>query len=140
MRDVMLTTHFIGLAMGLGTSFAFMFLGIASSKLEKAEAGKFMKTAMSISTMGHIGLGLLLISGGYLVGDYWDFLKNDTDFIIKLSLVGVLIILIIYSTMMAKKAKNAENPGEIMAKIKPIGQLNMLVAIAIVVMAVRVFN
>lgn len=27
MRDVMLIVHFIGLAMGVGTSFAFMFLG-----------------------------------------------------------------------------------------------------------------
>jgi hypothetical protein len=33
MRDFMLILHFIGLAMGLGTSFANMYLGRAASKL-----------------------------------------------------------------------------------------------------------
>ncbi|MCB0639038.1 MAG: hypothetical protein KDC54_20555, partial [Lewinella sp.] len=63
MREAALIIHFIGLAMGLGTSFAFMFLGIASSKMEKNDGINFMLKAMSISRMGHIGLTLLILSG-----------------------------------------------------------------------------
>lgn len=37
MREAMLIVHFLGLAMGLGTSFAFMFLGMVSDKMEKEE-------------------------------------------------------------------------------------------------------
>lgn len=32
MRDIMLILHFIGLAMGLGTAFAHMFIGILVAK------------------------------------------------------------------------------------------------------------
>jgi len=35
MRDAMLIVHLLGLAMGLGTSFAFMFIRIAKSNLKK---------------------------------------------------------------------------------------------------------
>jgi len=40
MREAMLIIHFLGLAMGLGTSFAIMFLGIAGSKMDKEEGKK----------------------------------------------------------------------------------------------------
>ena len=46
MREVMLIVHFIGLAMGLGTSFGFVFLGIAASKLQKEDTKKFMLTRL----------------------------------------------------------------------------------------------
>ena len=37
MRETMLVIHFLGLAMGLGTSFGYMFLGMAASKMPKEE-------------------------------------------------------------------------------------------------------
>ena len=41
MREAMLIVHLLGLVMGLGNSFAFMFLGIAGSKMEKEEGKTF---------------------------------------------------------------------------------------------------
>ena len=69
MRDIMLIIHFIGLAMGLGTSLAFMFLGIASSKMEKKDAEQFTLKTLVLSRMGHIGLTPQTASqlGGYKV-------------------------------------------------------------------------
>ena len=55
MREVMLIIHFIGLAMGAGTAFGFLFLGIASSKFEKKEGEKFMVNALFLGKMGQIG-------------------------------------------------------------------------------------
>ena len=59
--------HFIGLVMGLGTSFGFMFLGMAAAKLPEEERPKFMVNALGLSRMGHIGLTLLVISGLFLM-------------------------------------------------------------------------
>ena len=63
MRETLLIIHFIGLAMGLGTSIGFIFLGAAASKLPPEDRLKFAFTSFAISRMGHIGLGLLIISG-----------------------------------------------------------------------------
>ena len=76
MRDIMLIVHFIGLAMGLGTSIAFMIFGIASSKMEKEEGQKFIVNAFTLSKMGNIGIVLLIISGGYLITPYWPILTS----------------------------------------------------------------
>ena len=67
MREAMLIVHLLGLVMGLGNSFAFMFLGIAGSKMEKEEGKKFALNTFAISTMGHIGITMLIISGLYLM-------------------------------------------------------------------------
>ncbi len=76
MREAMLIVHFIGLAMGIGTSFAFLFLGIASSKMEQNEGQKFTLNTFALAKMGHVGLALLIISGGYLMTPYWESLAN----------------------------------------------------------------
>ena len=41
MRDFILVLHFIGLAMGLGTSFAHAFFDAKTAKLERSEILKF---------------------------------------------------------------------------------------------------
>ena len=67
MREVMLILHFIGLTMGLGTSFAHAFLGIATAKMSAEEIIKFRLHTMVLSKMGNIGIILLVISGLYLL-------------------------------------------------------------------------
>ena len=139
MREAALIIHFIGLAMGLGTSFAFMFLGIASSKMEKNDGINFMLKAMSISRMGHIGLTLLILSGLYLMIPYWKTLGQSPLLIIKFSLVLVLAGLIGYNTRLARLAREGDAETQF-KKSAPIGRLSLLTALLIVVMAVLHFN
>jgi uncharacterized membrane protein len=139
MRDIMLITHFIGLAMALGTGFANLFLGIAASKLEPAERGKFMSNTMILMRMGHTGLGLLLLSGFYLITPYWKIVGDMPILIAKLSCVGLLLILVSVITIIAKKAQREGNPAMLM-KLKPFGMLNFFLGITIVVLAVLSFH
>lgn len=139
MREAMLIVHFIGLGMGLGTSFGMMFLGIASSKMEPAEGKKFMMNASVLGTMGHIGLGLLILSGGYLMNNYWSVLSYMPWMIAKLVLVGILAILIGIMGSTTRKVRKGASP-ELMAKVKPLGQVAMLVALSIVFCAVMNFH
>jgi len=62
MRTAMLMIHLLGLAMGVGTSFAFMFLGIAESKMEKEERMKFALNSFALSRMGDVAGNLKTIA------------------------------------------------------------------------------
>lgn len=139
MHDFMLVLHFIGLAMALGAGFANQFLGMAAAKLEPAERGKFMSNTLILVRMGQIGLGLLLLSGFYLITPYWKTFSEMPLLIAKLMLVGVVIILVSAISIIVSKARKQNNPALLM-KLKSIGMLNFLVAITIVVLAVLSFH
>lgn len=139
MRDLMLMVHFIGLSMALGTGFANLFLGMAAAKLEPAERGPFMFKTMVLIRMGHIGLGLLLISGFYLITPFWQILGDMPTLIAKLCFVALLVILVSAITIIAKKAQRQNNPA-MLAKLRPFGMLNFFVGITIVVLAVLSFH
>lgn len=139
MRDFMLIVHFISLTMSLGTGFANLFLGIAASKLEPAERGKFMSNTMILMRMGHTGLGLLLLSGLYLITPYWKIVGEMPILIAKLCFVGLLVIMVSVITILAKKALREGNPAMLM-KLRPFGMLNFLMGITIVVLAVLSFH
>ncbi len=134
----MLVTHFLGMAMGVGTSFAFMFLGIQASKLEEGERQKFLVNALSIGRMGNIGLILLFISGGYLMTPYWSVLGSMPLLITKLVLFLVLGALIGIISSKARKARNGDL--EQLSKIPLLGQFTMITGITIIILAVSVFQ
>ena len=139
MKDVMLILHFLGLAMGLGTSFAFMFLGIAGSKLDPPERLKFGLNILALTRMGQIGIVLLVLSGGYLMTPHWSYLMDSPLLLAKLILVVLLIILIIVLTNFGKTAKS-ENSASHLALLGKTGRIGMLVAVAIVILAVLHFG
>lgn len=139
MRDVMLFFHFLGLAMGIGTSFAFMFLGMASAKMDAAESQKFRLNSFAISRMGHIGLTLLVISGGYLMTPYWKSLSTAPLLITKLVLVVALGALIGIISSKAKKAKSGDTEMHLKS-IENLGKITLLIGLAILILAVSIFH
>lgn len=138
MRDIMLIVHFIGLAMGVGTSFAFLFLGKAASRLSQEEAVKFMNSASRVSTMGHIGLGLLILSGGYLMTPFWGALPAMPVLVAKLALVVVLTVLISMAAVASKKARGGDSAQQ--KKAARLGPFLLLSSLTIIVLAVLVFH
>jgi uncharacterized membrane protein len=138
MREVMLIVHLLGLAMGVGTSFAFLFLGFRTLKLDSAVAPKFVINTLYLGTMGHIGLSMLIISGGYLMTPYWGLLASKPLLIAKLSLVVVLTVFIIISGVAARKAKKGDLT--VLKKIRKMGPFTLLISVAIVILAVLVFK
>ena len=139
MREVMLILHFIGLTMGLGTSFAHAFLDKLISKLEKEEATKFRLQVMVLSKMGYIGISLLIVSGVYLIIPYWSSLSQNPLLIVKLILVFILAILILLIGRGTKKAYKENAEGNL-KKIEPMGKLTLIIGITIVILAVNIFH
>jgi uncharacterized membrane protein len=138
MREVMLIVHLLGLVMGVGTSFALLFLRFRTSKLDSTEAPKFAVNTLYLGTMGHIGLTMLIISGGYLMTPYWGLLSSKPLLIAKLSLVVLLTIFIIISGVAAKKAKKGDLT--VLKKIRKMGPFTLLISVAIIILAVLVFR
>lgn len=85
------------------------------------------------------GLALLVVSGIYLINPYWDALAEMPFLMAKLVLIGVLLVLVITMGVIISRARKQANPA-MLAKLKPLGMVNFLVGIAIVVCAVMAFH
>lgn len=139
MRTAMLIIHLLGLTMGVGTSFGFMFLGIAGSKMEKEEGKKFALNSFAMSSMGHIGLTMLIISGLYLITPFWGALAAMPLLVAKLALVLTLTVAVILATMYSRRAKKGDTESNL-KKVALMGRVTLLCGIIIVVLAVLIFG
>jgi uncharacterized membrane protein len=139
MREAMLILHFIGLSMGLGTSFAHAFLGIAAAKMSPEEVVKFRVHTLVLGNMGNVGIGLLVISGLYLITPFWSVLTTMPLLMTKLALVIILIALIIAINVLVKKARSGDAQVQLQ-KMATLGRMTLVVALTIVVLAVFVFH
>lgn len=135
----MLILHFIGLTMGLGTSFAHAFLAIATSKMQEDEARQFQLHSLVLSRMGHIGIGLLIVSGLYLITPYWQVLTSLPLLIVKLILVFALVILLVLIEIRSKKAKKGDLAVQL-KKMESLGKMTLIIGFIIVILAVNVFH
>ncbi len=135
----MLILHFIGLTMGMGTGFAHAFLGIATSKMSADEATKFRMHSLVLSKMGHTGMGLLILSGLYLITPYWKILPSSPLLIAKLILVIILLIVLTLISLTAKKA--IQGDAEVhLKKIQQLGKITLPLSIIIVILAIYIFH
>lgn len=142
MRDFLLFVHFIGLALGLGTSFAFFALGIATRNLPPAEKGPFFLKLTVLSRNGSIGLGLLLLSGValfFLNGPAATLAAGGLWFKVKLGLIVILLGMVGYIDSLLARSKR-EGGGPAMARIPKISRFSLLTTILIVLTAVLAFH
>lgn len=135
----MLILHFIGLAMGLGTSFAHAFLGKTMADLNQRDAVKFRLQLKALNRMGTIGLLLLFVSGSYLLIPYWGVLSTLPLLILKLVLFSILVLLIVFIKQGVKK--NSENyEVDNLKRMELMGKLTLIISVIIVILAVSIFH
>lgn len=142
MQDLLLVVHFIGLALGVGTSFAMLRLGLATKHLPPAERAQFFKHALSLSKNGSIGLGLLILSGVCILftrGVSTVFAAGGVAFHIKLTLVLVLAGLLGFSQVLIKRFREKQDAAA-MATAAKLGPAMLLTSLGIVVAAVLAFH
>jgi uncharacterized membrane protein len=142
MYETLLILHFLGLALGLGTSFAMFTLNLTSKALEPAERVKFMQRAGALSRNGSYGL-LLLILSGLGITFYRGFGNvmawGGGAFHAKLTLVVLLTGLVGYMQVTAKKARTTGDP-KAMAKLPLLGRIGLVLTVSIVILAVVAFK
>lgn len=142
MRDLLLFLHFVGLGLGLGTSFAFMRLGIATKDMPMSERVPFYLRALALGKNGSIGFALLILSGLGLMfvnGTKATFAAGGGFFHAKLTLVVILAGVFGYMQSLQARVKR-ENGGPALAKLPKLGPLGLGLTLAIVLLAVLAFH
>jgi uncharacterized membrane protein len=138
----LLFLHFVGLALGVGSGFANLALGLATRDMDPAERGKFMGRASVLSKNGSIGLTLLVLTGlGMMaIRGFGETLAwGGGAFHAKLSLVVVFIGGFGYMQSLARKARQ-EGGGPAMARLPLVGRVLLLLGLAIIATAVLAFH
>jgi hypothetical protein len=142
MHQTLLILHFIGLALGLGTSFAMFTLGLSMRNLPPQERGALFQRVSVLSKNGSWGLLLLLASGlgmFFLKGPKTVFAWGGGAFHAKLTLVVILVGLVGYMQVLGKRAREKQDTAA-MAKLPLLGRIGMLISVTIVVLAVIAFG
>ena len=141
MLDLWLIIHFIGLALGVGTGFAVLTLGLATRGMPPAERGEFMRRASILGKNGSFGLLLLIISGlGIMIGRGVDVVMawGGPMFHVKLTLVVILIGTVGYMQVLIRKARSSD--GAAAARMPIVSRIVLLLGLSIVVFAVLAFH
>jgi uncharacterized membrane protein len=141
-RESLLFLHFIGLALGLGTGFAMLTLGLAARDMAPTDRSAFFLKAFALRRNGSIGLGLLILSGLgllFLHGPAATFAAGGGYFHAKLALVAVVIGLFGYSQALVKKARQ-EGGGAHLARLSAAGRYSLITTVAVVALAVMAFH
>jgi len=142
MYDLLLILHFLGVALGVGTSFAFLVLGMASKDLEPKERMAFAKRTFALSKNGSVGLLLLIVSGvGMLLtrGVSAVFAWGGPAFHAKLTLVVLLCGFVGYSQVLMKRVRVSSDVASA-ARLPKIGRVMLLLSVGIVISAVLAFH
>jgi uncharacterized membrane protein len=142
MNELLLTLHFLGLALGVGASFAMMTLGFASKNLPAEERSQFMLRASAVAKNASIGFGLLIVSGLSML--LWRGPANvmrwgGPAFHAKLTLVLVMTGFLGYFQVQLKRARLAGG-GPALQTAAKIGRVLLILGISIITLAVIAFK
>jgi len=143
MYDVLLMFHFLGLAMGVGTSISMLTLGRAFATLAPQERNAFFARTRGLARNGSIGLGLLIATGlGMLFarGVGVTFATAGGAFHAKLGLVVVLSGCLGYSQVLQKRLREAGGVGPAAGTLPKLGAVMLVASLAIMVLAVLAFH
>lgn len=135
--------HFVGLALGVGTSFAMLALGQHARTLPQEARHQLMLGAGgAVAKNGGIGLGLLILTGlgmFFMRGPASVMAAGGPAFHAKLTLVVILSGVLGYSQVLRKRAREA-NGGPALAKLPQVGAALLLLSVGIIIAAVIAFQ
>ncbi len=145
MYNFILILHFLGLAMGAGTSFYMFGLALHARRLkDPASAKKIMLGAgAAISGVGLLGLMLLLASGYFLLMQpSFDINTLNWAFWMKMAMVAAILFYTVMMKVFAIKAKRREGEEGIaamkkMKRFAAIGPFLIFLVISFAVLAFR---
>lgn len=136
---ILLMLHFLGLAMGFGTSFANMVMtGLVTkaAPAEKAVLGRFPPAMLRV---GDTGLVLLWVTGLILLYTRWGgFAVLPWQFHAKITAVAILSGVIGYIHVLVRKARLGDAAAA--ARIPAVGKVAFLMATLALVFAVLTFG
>lgn len=141
MFKLLLITHFLGLSIGAGTGVYMAALSAYAGKIaDKTEAKAVMLgPGGAISSVGTIGLAMLLLSGMGMVAVGGGVAQWGIAFWIKMALVGLIVVYVMSLKRLAARARLETTPNAAIA-MKKLGPIGPMLAIFTVSAAVLAFK
>jgi len=141
MHKLMLITHFLGLSIGAGTGIYMAALSAYAAKLpDKAVAKTVMLgSGGAISSVGLVGLSLLLLSGVWMVFVEHMVVQWDWAFRIKMVLVGLIVVYVGTMHRLAGRAKQETVPQAVFT-MKRLGPIGPVLGVFTIIAAVIAFQ
>jgi uncharacterized membrane protein len=140
--ELLLILHFLGLAVGVGASFANLTLRLSMRELPPAEKAIVAGRFRALGKNGSIGLALLLVSGFgmfFLRGARETMAWGGGAFHAKLTLIVLLAGTMGYAQVLQKKA--ARDPsGPATTLLPKVTTLMLVLAVGVIVAAVIAFK
>lgn len=137
--QVLVSLHFLGLAMGLSTVFANMVMAGLIAKAAPPERAVLGRFAPAMSKVGVIGVSLLWVTGiSIVMTRYGGFAILPRPFIIKFASVVLLTLAVVYMQILMPKAQKSDAAA--MARIQLLGKLTPPLAIIAIIFAVITFG
>ena len=139
MDHVLLTVHFLAMAVGIGGGVASGILAEVATRAEPAGKMSIGKAASIIGDFGFISVLVMWLSGVWMVLAIFDgFADMPNSFNLKLLSAVALTAAVTAMQVVKRKAKAAGQPPD-PARMKMIGQIAMLSAVFTVAVAVITF-
>lgn len=142
MYQVLLALHFLGLALGLGASFAQLTIGLSARELPAGERTSLALRTLSLSKNGSYGLLLLIVTGvGMMVmrGVSATFAWGGGAFHGKLTLVVLMIGVLGFSQVVGARARRSGSVSE-MNKVRLLGRIQLVLGVLVVIAATIAFK
>lgn len=137
-HELLLWLHFMALAFGGAASFGNAVVGQVAARQGEAAQPFLMPVARGLSRLGHAGLGLLILSGIFLVSTGPGWGGVGFWFWIKMMLVALLAASIGSIIMQLRKAWAGDDEAQ--RRVGFLGKANILLLALIVLTAAFEFG
>lgn len=137
-NDLLMTVHFIGLAMGGAAGIGLPVVGAVAGRVPPAERGSIARMVKPLKIVGHAGMGLLLLTGAVLAttGGYWSAASGW--FWVKLAAVALLIAGIVAGGRAGRRAFAGDAAAA--QRARQIGIANIALLVLILLAASLAFS
>lgn len=140
METLLMTIHFLSLAVGIGGGVATAIAGAQSANEEPSSAMALAKLQSRVGNVGYVALILLWVTGIWMVfAKYGGFGELTASF--NLKMLGVLGLTgALTGIQITKRRAIAAGKAPDPARMKMMGQIALLSAVFTVIMAVVTFG
>ena len=139
MKEIMLIIHFLGLVMTLGSVGSFLLIRKNSSQVNGYEYTRDLGIIKKFLKYAYIGIGVMILSGGYLMPPYWATFGAHPMIHVKMTLVVLWLLALIILGLVLRSAIRNENTAYNI-RIGFYSTLSVVLGVAVVVSAVFSFH
>ena len=138
-NHVLLILHLLGLAAGFSVTFANIVMRGVMAKATPQENATLLRFLPAMSRVGHIGLGVLWITGLSMVFTrFGGFAALPWTFHVKLTAVVLLTIAMGFNSGLERRARRGETA--LYGRIGTVGKISATLALIAVIFAVLTFD